>query len=153
MKTTIKYIFLIIGISANAQLVQETITYSYDNLNRLVQVVFNDGATKNYTYDNLGNRIQLNIQSLSIESETLQNTITIYPNPTENNLNVQLPKGFDANESKVSLYDINGRVITDHASKIKNGIVQLDVSQLTTGIYLLHIKSAQKVWSQLFIKK
>ena len=57
------------SISANAQLQQETTNYSYGNLNRLVQVVFNDGSTKNYVYDDLGNRTQLNIQTLSIDKK------------------------------------------------------------------------------------
>lgn len=34
-------------------------TYQYDNLNRLIKVVFNHGETYEYVYDNLGNRTQL----------------------------------------------------------------------------------------------
>jgi YD repeat-containing protein len=35
--------------------------YEYDNLNRLVKVVFHNGTIYEYTYDDLGNRLQKNI--------------------------------------------------------------------------------------------
>ena len=62
MKTTIKYLILLISISANAQLEQKTTNYSYDNLNRLVQVVFHNGIVYEYQYDNLGNRLGKTIE-------------------------------------------------------------------------------------------
>lgn len=58
MKTTIKYLFIIVFISANSQnWHDETRTYEYDNLNRLTKVFFNNGIVYEYQYDNLGNRL------------------------------------------------------------------------------------------------
>jgi len=34
-----------------------TITYTYDNLNRLTKVVYGDGTTEEFTYDSAGNRL------------------------------------------------------------------------------------------------
>lgn len=153
MKTTIKYILLFIGFTANAQLVQETTTYSYDNLNRLIQVVFYDGSTHDYVYDDLGNRIQLNIQVLSIEEETLKNTITVYPNPTSNVINVMFPENLISKESNITIYDINGSLVKNHEATIVNNGVTIPTNRLSTGVYLLKVVSDNKTWSQLFIKK
>jgi YD repeat-containing protein len=37
----------------------ETINYIYDELNRLIQVIYEDGRRVTYTYDASGNRITL----------------------------------------------------------------------------------------------
>ena len=153
MKTTIKYLIILIGITANAQLQQETTNYSYDNLNRLVQVVFKDGSTKNYVYDDLGNRTQLNIQTLSIDSETLSNPIIMYPNPTDDALNVKLPQSILGKNLIIKLYDINGQLITDKKPKIENNLLIINVNSLSNGVYLLHLKNDKQKWSKLFIKK
>ena len=141
------------SISANAQLQQETTNYSYGNLNRLVQVVFNDGSTKNYVYDDLGNRTQLNIQTLSIDSETLSNPIIMYPNPTDDALNVKLPQTILGKNLIIKLYDINGQLITDKKPKIENNLLIINVNSLSNGVYLLHLKNDTNKWSKLFIKK
>ena len=46
---------LVLGFltSSNAQ----SITYVYDNLNRLIQIRYNDGTGVDYFYDDVGNRI------------------------------------------------------------------------------------------------
>ena len=57
MKKIIHILFLI-PITLFAQdWHEEQRTYEYDNLNRLVKVVFNNGIVYEYNYDNLGNRL------------------------------------------------------------------------------------------------
>lgn len=155
MKTTIKYLVLLISISANAQLEQETTTYSYDNLNRLVQVVFNDNSKHDYVYDDLGNRTQLNItdSTLGIDSEVLQNTITVYPNPTESFLNVKLPDSFTSKNTSIQLYDVNGRLIVNNKPTIIDNQITINVNNLSKGVYLIHLITDNQKWSKLFIKK
>lgn len=152
MKKIIKYLIFLIGITANAQLVQET-TYSYDNLNRLVKVVFNAEKEKNYVYDDLGNRIKLNITTLNINAETLKKTISVYPNPTNSFLNIQLPQTILGNNISIILYDINGKQIKNSKIKIKDNSAFIEVENLSKGVYLLHLINEDKKWSQLFIKK
>jgi len=153
MKTTIKYLLILISITANAQLEIETTTYSYDNLNRLAQVVFNDGSTHDYVYDDIGNRTQLNIETLSIDAETLKTPIIVYPNPTESYLNIKFPTEFNSKDIVIELYDVNGKLVTDNKSKVQDNHINIDVKSLSNGVYLLHLKSDDKKWSQLFIKK
>ena len=153
MKTTIKYLLILISISANAQLEQKTTDYSYDNLNRLVQVVFNDNSTHNYVYDDIGNRTQLNIETLSIDTETLTNTITVYPNPTDNFLNIKLPDSFTSKSTYIQIYDVNGRLIVDNKPTIIDNQITINVNSLSNGVYLIHLITDSQKWSKLFIKK
>jgi len=44
------FLFITPGLAATAQ-------YTYDNLNRLVQVQYDDGTTIQYSYDSVGNRL------------------------------------------------------------------------------------------------
>jgi YD repeat-containing protein len=152
MKTTIKYLLLFIGISIYAQDQVET-TYEYDNLNRLVKVVFTGEREKNYIYDDLGNRIALNITTLSINAETLKNSITVYPNPTGHFLNIQLPQTILGKNVSITLYDINGKQIKNSKINVKDNSALIDVENLSKGVYLLHLINEDKKWSQLFIKK
>jgi|TARA_B110000495_G_C22559263_1_gene337599 YD repeat-containing protein len=153
MKTTIKYLLILISISANAQLEQKTTDYSYDNLNRLVQVVFNDNSTHNYVYDDIGNRTQLNIETLSIDTETLTNTITVYPNPTDSFLNIKLPDSFTSKSTYIQIYDVNGRLIVDNKPTIIDNQITINVNSLSNGVYLIHLITDSQKWSKLFIKK
>jgi YD repeat-containing protein len=152
MKITIRVMLMFFCITTYSQ---TTVTndYEYDNLNRLIKVVFNDIKETNYVYDDLGNRIGLNIETLSISSETLKNTITVYPNPTDNFLNIKLPETINNKNVVFKLYDINGKVITNHQTEIKENSAQINVEKLAKGVYLLHLIGDNKNWSQIFIKK
>ncbi|WP_430411339.1 T9SS type A sorting domain-containing protein [Kordia sp.] len=57
MKNLINILLFIIPITLFAQVHEEQRMYEYDNLNRLVKVVFYSGIVYEYNYDNLGNRL------------------------------------------------------------------------------------------------
>jgi YD repeat-containing protein len=142
---------LSISIYAQTDLVQTD--YEYDNLNRLVKVIFNNGTEKSYVYDDLGNRTQLNTTTLSIDAETLRNTITLYPNPTNRNLRIRTPQIFNNESIKLKIYDMNGKEIFIKKFEIKEGEIEIDVGTISSGIYLLNLINGREKWSQLFIKK
>lgn len=52
----------------------KTVSYTYDDLNRLVEVIYGDGSRIQYTYDAKGNRI-----SKTIQAETTPPTTTAIP--------------------------------------------------------------------------
>ena len=153
MKTKIKYMLFLISIATNAQLAQQTKTYEYDDLNRLVKVIINDEDSKEYVYDNLGNRIQVHLETLDIQTETLENTITVYPNPTSQLININLPDRILQQNVEVSIYDINGRIISTDVQRIQSTTYTVDVGAFLTGVYLIRIVKDDEKWSQMFIKK
>lgn len=153
MKFILKLCFLVPVISFSQQSHEETTTYSYDNLNRLVQVIYNDGTSYGYVYDNLGNRTQLDVEILGIDEEDLKNTITLYPNPTDEFLSVQMPENLISETSEISLYDVNGRLLKSQEFKVENREIRISVENLSNGVYLLRVTNNDQNWSQLFIKK
>jgi hypothetical protein len=54
-------LFMGLGLAPVNQLGAETITYTYDTMDRLATVQYGNGATVVYTYDKMGNRLSLQV--------------------------------------------------------------------------------------------
>ena len=77
-------------------------------------------------------------------NDNLLDNVVIYPNPVKNNLNIQ-----NAENSSIKVFDLLGRVVL-----LKNNISlyqQLDVSNLTTGTYLIKIIKGSQIKTDKFI--
>jgi len=68
-------------------------------------------------------------------------TMTAYPNPTIDNLNLRIGNLTNENLS-YELYDVLGRVVT--ANKITNTSTNIEMSRLPVATYFLRIKSENK---------
>ena len=136
---------------------QETTTYQYDNLNRLTQVDFSDGTIYNYVYDNLGNRIQINVTEvsnpISLNEAWLENGITMYPNPTTGNLTIELPEMTGLEKVNARIIDITGKTVFEQSTIPQNFKINLGLSSLQAGTYLLKLTSNDQHWLELFIKE
>ena len=76
--------------------------------------------------------------------------ISIYPNPTNNIINVNL--GELTNSANYALYSINGKMIgVDKA--VYNNNFTVDLTNVATGVYILKIKSDNSVNTFKIIKK
>ncbi len=73
--------------------------------------------------------------------------LTLYPNPTQNILNV----GFDQPIESAAILGFDGRVYSKQTFNSKK--VQINVSHLPAGAYLLRIESGNTVEHKKFIKK
>ena len=88
----------------------------------------------------------LNSNITSISETNFDNSISIYPNPTTNLLNINTTlKNFH-----VSVYSITGQLILD-----KKNCYTLDVSTLPTGMYVfkLHDLNSNKTITKKFIRE
>jgi hypothetical protein len=76
-------------------------------------------------------------------NETLNDNITIYPNPTSNQITVDLPE--DLINQMYSISDFSGRIIKQE--RIQKSTEQIDLSELSTGVYYFKIenKNIQKM--------
>ena len=74
---------------------------------------------------------------------------SIYPNPANNFLNLSVKNGLSVNE--ITMVDINGRTV----KTINNAFdseMEINVSDLTTGVYMLTIKTDEGVATSKFVK-
>ena len=79
--------------------------------------------------------------TIGIEEQALQNTLSVYPNPSSSVINIR----FDNNRktlSDIRILDLLGKEIFSYAMiDLSTTSYQIDVSQLTGGIYLLEVKT------------
>jgi subtilisin-like proprotein convertase family protein len=74
--------------------------------------------------------------SLGLDTNSLSN-ITIYPNPTKDFLNINIPQAIGV--SKLKLFDIQGREVLE---KITNNTIEvLNIGDLQSGVYMLSIEN------------
>ena len=78
--------------------------------------------------------------------------LTVYPNPTDDLLFVELRGAGIAN---VALYDLQGRVVeTLRATSLQDGTATLDVKSLPAGVYVLRVKDAEgREYQQKVVRK
>jgi spore germination protein YaaH len=70
----------------------------------------------------------------SVEDSFIKNTISVYPNPTNDFINLSNSKGIKLN--KVSLYNVLGKLVLEAKPKSKS----INISNLTNGIYFLKVE-------------
>lgn len=80
----------------------------------------------------------LNKDTLSNTDVNIENTITVYPNPTNDFLNIKL-NSYNSEILKVSLYNIMGQKTLETQYTNQNSI-KLDVSNMPKGLYMLKVK-------------
>ena len=69
-----KFFLLLAFLFATLQTFAQT--YTYDNLNRLTKVVYDNGATVSYTYDALGNRTSKKVTGVTAQTFTVTVAVT-----------------------------------------------------------------------------
>ena len=72
--------------------------------------------------------------------------ITLYPNPADNVVNINIP---DERQAIVSIYDENGRLV--HTAPLITG--QVNVKFLPTGTYFVVVRGKNKVYVGKFLKR
>ena len=94
----------------------------------------NDG-TSHLDFDYIWKNITVKEGSVSIEEVIKNRTVSIYPNPTNSTLNVELENY--VNNSTLTLFDISGKIVLSQA--INGNSTQINMSPLTAGNYVLRL--------------
>ncbi|WP_299672282.1 choice-of-anchor V domain-containing protein [uncultured Polaribacter sp.] len=81
-------------------------------------------------------------------SEAKRLNFDMFPNPSSENVTIQLPSG--ANTAVVDFYDYVGRLAL--SKKITTLNNKIEVANLSAGVYLLKVVTDDKIGSQQFIK-
>lgn len=83
--------------------------------------------------------------TLGNENFDINNAISVYPVPAENELNIQFPNNFTL--YKVEIYNNLGQLMATDNKSIVN------TSQLSSGVHFLKIETSEGVFHKNFIKK
>ena len=103
------------------------ISYEINEVDNYKQLVLTNLDNDKLYYNNI---------TLSQENFLSENTLSLYPNPVQNTLNIQ---NTASNLSKVQIYDLNGRLLQNHAMQTNE--VSLDLSQLYSGVYFVVLEN------------
>ena len=71
---------------------------------------------------------------------SLADAITFYPNPAKNKITVTGPVSF----AELSLFDLNGKLIWQKKNTTAQNNVEIDLGDLTTGVYMLKVGNTIK---------
>jgi aminopeptidase N len=86
-----------------------------------------------------------NVATLANESFDLEQTISIYPNPTTNELHIMMPTTLQLD--KVQIYNTLGQLVG------QKDAIDFSVAELSAGLHLLKITTSEGVINKNFIKK
>ena len=82
-------------------------------------------------------------------SKEQQLDFAMYPNPSADFLNIQLPTG--TSNADVKLFDVTGRLMK--SANVSSATNRINVRDLSTGMYVLKIETDGKIGSKQFVKK
>jgi hypothetical protein len=80
-------------------------------------------------------------------SETEAETLSVYPNPVEDLLTIQLGK---SGQSKISIHDISGKLVYSELTGSQE--IQVNLAHLAKGQYVLHVSNEKVNVSRLIVK-
>ena len=79
-----------------------------------------------------------------------QKSITLFPIPVSNNLNILFENNFE--NASVKIISITGQVVKENKA-ISGDTISLDVSELSKGIYIIQILNNNSLLTSKFIKE
>lgn len=106
------------------------------------------GAISSYTFTNVqANHTIFASFAAGIDENILQNTIFIYPNPANDILNVKTTQRFE----KVEITSLLGQLIYSQAITEDN--FQINIADLTSGVYFIRLTGDNGMITKKFVKK
>ncbi|MBU2929004.1 LamG-like jellyroll fold domain-containing protein [Winogradskyella psychrotolerans] len=85
---------------------------------------------------------------LGVGDHNLLNAVKVHPNPTDGIVSIMLPS---SNEVKITVYDLNGRLLLNKVNTSDNFKINLD--KYEAGVYVLKLKMGQNETVKRIIKK
>jgi len=100
-----------------------------------------------YNFPILTNEANTTFQDLAVEEHLLDNSITAYPNPSRNLVNIEARSVINS----VQVYDIQGRLLMTHLAN--DAKTSIDISDKSNGVYFFKIHSDKGIKVEKIIKK
>ena len=70
-------------------------------------------------------------------------TLSVYPNPTQNRVTIEIPKELNQKKTKIMLYDLAGRVMMTQKAEFANETT-VNLSSLSTGVYIVTVSDEER---------
>jgi hypothetical protein len=86
---------------------------------------------------------------VNVEESELNNDLSIFPNPTTENVQINLPQEATGN---LNIYNVYGQLVQTMFISNMNKF-SCDVSNLASGLYQVTFATEKAVWSSQLIKK
>ena len=83
--------------------------------------------------------IQVMVSIENLEDKTSIEAIVAYPNPATDYINIQVADALENKQLRIRLYNLNGQLIKESELTVQNGLVQLNLSDLPRGNYMLNL--------------
>ncbi|WP_179352538.1 chondroitinase-B domain-containing protein [Winogradskyella vidalii] len=97
------------------------------------------GDSRTSTWSNITEVEFFGNQALSVGESDLQDQISLYPNPVKENLNIKVYN--DTQIEAYKLYSIDGRLVMQGNVETVNAIINIDLSNVVNGTYILKLSS------------
>ena len=79
-------------------------------------------------------------------------TISIHPNPTNSVINVTIDNV--SSDVQMTVYNTVGQVVYNVKESVENGLsTTIDLSELSTGTYILQVRSDEGIWTKKIVKR
>ena len=78
--------------------------------------------------------------------QRMDGTITLYPNPAQHKVNIRFETPPGANQ--IEIYDLTGRLISSFINKDNQGVYELDLAPMATGVYIVVLRQGGTVLMQ-----
>lgn len=112
-----------------------------------ISVIYAHGSSSTYAYHG-GTRGFTTLGVTLGISESRLLSFNMFPNPASDEVNIQLPTGTD--KAKVSVFDYVGRLVSTQTVTPNNS--KVNVTNLSSGMYLIRVSTDDKIGAQRFIK-
>lgn len=103
-------------------------------------VAFGEDINEELYVSSLGGTIYKITDSLLSIDESTQNSLSIYPNPANTVLNVDLLDNTSGNSTTFNIYDVQGKLITSILKDKNDTFTSINISDLKSGFYVLEAK-------------
>jgi len=135
---------------SNGQTTQTAINLCKGNYKVTVTDV--NGCTKRSTNIHVSNCAKsFIIEYDSYEDEEISNNITIYPNPANEVINIQLPLESLDEYTLIEMYDILGNLIKKQQPELTLSEIKINVNHLNEGIYFIKIYQGTRTYQHKII--
>jgi hypothetical protein len=128
--------------------------YTFIYANTSVDMIWARRGSEGYGLNNHGNtnrgyELARSFATLGVDDFSLNNTSSVYPNPSNGNFSVESKTGLD----KISIYSLTGALIETIAVKDKSNLVEVSLKNSQKGVYLIQLENdSEKSWKKIIIE-